>query len=162
MERKIVFPATLPCRKPRKTDHQAPQTRLPPSPNSKPNLSLFMKTADVIPQLETDLWFAHSRPVLTISEVARAFAMSENQVRAQVDQGVFVGAPINCESHLARVHLRIERWSVIAWRLNLLADQGQELPFKETPQVTWWRQELRDRTKPKRRTTTGKTATPTK
>lgn len=159
MERKIVFPATLPSRKPRKTDHQAPQTRLPPSLNSKPHLSLFMKTADVIPQLEIDLWFSHRRPVLTVTEVAAAFAMSDTHVRGLIETGTFVAAAINEDAPNNRVHLRIERWSVIAWRLNLLADQGQELPFKETPQVTWWRQELRDRTKPKRRTTAPKTTT---
>lgn len=162
MERKIVFPATLPSRKPRKTDHQAPQTRLPPSPNSKPDLSLFMKTADPSPHLEGDPWFTHHRPVLTLTEVAAAFAISIYQVRDLVDEGVIVAAGVHSHTTPGRVHLRIERWSVIAWRLNLLADQGQELPFKETPQVTWWRQELRDRTKPKRRTTTAKTATPTK
>lgn len=96
---------------------------------------------------EIDFWFPHHRPVLTIAEVAASFSMSENQVRALIEQGVFVAAAINCESHQARVHLRIERWSVIAWRLNLLAESGQELPFKESPQVTWWRAELSKRPK---------------
>jgi hypothetical protein len=121
-----------------------------------------MKTAEAIPQLETDLWFPHQRPILMLQEVAEAFVMSEWKVRELVQEGIFVAAGINGLSNPTRVHLRIERWSVIAWRLNLLADQGQELPFKETPQVTWWRQELRDRTKPKRRTAAAKTATPTK
>lgn len=120
-----------------------------------------MKTAETIPQLETDLWFLHQRPVLTVNEVAKAFAISEDHVRALADKGIFVAGGIEDGANSTRVHLRIERWSVIAWRLNLLADQGQELPFKETPQVTWWRQELRDRTKPKRRTAT-KTAATTK
>lgn len=96
---------------------------------------------------ETDSWFPHSRPVLTVAEVAHAFAMSENQVRALIDSGVIVAAAINCDGNRGRVHLRIERWSVIAWRLNLLAEQGQQLPFKESPQVTWWRAELLKRPK---------------
>ncbi len=96
---------------------------------------------------ETDSWFPHSRPVLTVAEVAHAFAMSENQVRALIDSGVIVAAAINCDGSRGRVHLRIERWSVIAWRLNLLAESGQQLPFKESPQVTWWRAELLKRPK---------------
>ncbi len=96
---------------------------------------------------ETDSWFPHTRPVLTPAEIADAFAMSPWHVRTLVEQGIFVGAGINDPSSVARVHLRIERWSVIAWRLNLLAEQGQELPFKESPQVTWWRGELLKRPK---------------
>jgi hypothetical protein len=95
---------------------------------------------------ETDSWFPHSRPVLTIAEVAGAFAMSSFHVRTLAEQGIFVGAGINDPS-AGRTHLRIERWSVIAWRLNLLAEQGQQLPFKESPQVTWWRAELLKRPK---------------
>lgn len=96
---------------------------------------------------EMDFWFPHSRPVLTVNEVAQTFAISEDQVRALAERGVFVAAGISeCNSN-TRVHLRIERWSVIAWRLNLLAEQGQELPFKESPQVTWWRGELLKRPK---------------
>jgi hypothetical protein len=96
---------------------------------------------------ETDFWFPHHRPVLTITEVAQTFAMSENYVRNLVEEGLFVAAAINDPSSPTRVHLRIERWSVIAWRLNLLAEQGQQLPFKESPQVTWWRAELSKRPK---------------
>ena len=96
---------------------------------------------------ETDFWFPHHRPVLTITEVAETFAMSENYVRNLVEEGLFVAAAINDPSSPARVHLRIERWSVIAWRLNLLAESGQQLPFKESPQVTWWRAELLKRPK---------------
>ncbi len=62
-----------------------------------------------------------------------------------MEEGYFVAAAVSTD--LSRVHLRIERWSVIAWRLNLLAESGQQLPFKESPQVTWWRAELSKRPK---------------
>lgn len=108
-----------------------------------------MKLNENIVNTETDLWFLHTRPVLTINEVANAFAISDTYVRNLIDTGTFVAAAINDESHGQRAHIRIERWSVVAWRLNLLADQGQELPFKESPQIAWWRQTLRDRISPK-------------
>jgi len=94
---------------------------------------------------ETDTWFPHSRPVLLLHEVAETFAISDWKVRELVQEGILVAAGITSDK--ARVHLRIERWSVIAWRLNLLAESGQQLPFKESPQVTWWRAELSKRPK---------------
>lgn len=96
---------------------------------------------------ETDSWFPHARPVLLLQEVADAFVISTRAVRDLVDEGVLVAAGVHSHAAPGRVHLRIERWSVIAWRLNLLAEQGQELPFKESPQVTWWRGELLKRPK---------------
>jgi hypothetical protein len=110
-------------------------------------LSVPISTAESGAPNETDPWFGHQRPVLTVSEVAIAFAIGESQVRSLVDSGVFAAAGIHGGSLGRRVHLRIERWSVIAWRLNLLAEQGQELPFGKTPQVIWWREELRTRNK---------------
>ncbi|HEY1174273.1 MAG TPA: hypothetical protein VGH19_23100 [Verrucomicrobiae bacterium] len=96
---------------------------------------------------EADSWFPHSRPVLLLQEVADAFVISTRAVRDLVDEGVLVAAGVHSHATPGRVHLRIERWSVIAWRLNLLAEQGQQLPFKESPQVTWWRAELLKRPK---------------
>lgn len=132
-----------------KTGHGPSRSLGTETKNPYPQFTVTMKLNEPFATLETDAWFPHARPVLTIAEVAYGFAMSENQVRALVEQGTFVAAAINCDSHRARAHMRIERWSVVAWRLNLLADQGQELPFKESPQIAWWRQTLRDRISPK-------------
>lgn len=105
-----------------------------------------MKPPAATQQLEfTDDWFPHSRPMLTIAEVAKAMSISDDQVRALIDSGVFVALPIGDAPEQQRQHLRIERWSVIAWRLNRLADAGITYPLKPSPQVQWWQTQLRTR-----------------
>jgi len=96
-------------------------------------------------QWEMDFWFPHTRQVLTVQEVALAFCMSDNQVRALIDEQKFVATPINDQTKVERQHLRLERWSVVAWKLNQLEDQEIHLPIKENAQVKWWRTELRKR-----------------
>ena len=83
--------------------------------------------------------------MVTAQEIARAFAISDDQVRALAEAGLIVGAAINDGTNRQRVHNRFERWSVVAWRLEEMAKQGTCPPVKETPQVTWWRSELRKR-----------------
>lgn len=94
-----------------------------------------------------DFWFPHGRQVVTAREVATAFSMSEDQVAALEEQGILVAAPINDapSGQRKRVHLRYERFSVVAWRLNELESRGQSLPIKETPAIAWWRHQLRER-----------------
>ncbi len=96
-------------------------------------------------QFETDFWFPHARQVVTVREVALVFAISDDQVRDLCDEGLLVAAGIGDQGSVQRTHLRIERWSAVAWRLNELEKQGVRPPIKETPQVTWWRQELKER-----------------
>ena len=99
-----------------------------------------------IDQFEWDAWlFEHKRPVLTIQETAAKMEMCDNQVRALIEAGQLVAAPINdaAPSDQARRHLRIMRWSVEAWWLNKLEDEGIRLPVRESVFVQHWRQELR-------------------
>lgn len=96
-------------------------------------------------QFETDFWFPHARPVVTVQEVALVFAMSDDQVRDLCEEGLLVAAGIGDQANAKRTHLRVERWSAVAWRLNQLEKQGVRPPIKETPQVTWWRGELKQR-----------------
>ncbi|KAF0176463.1 MAG: hypothetical protein FD161_3002 [Limisphaerales bacterium] len=107
-----------------------------------------MSTARTIPptaQFETDFWFPHARQVVTVREVALVFAISDDQVRDLCEEGLLVAAGIGDQAGAQRAHLRIERWSAVAWRLNELEKAGVRPPIKETPQVTWWRQELKQR-----------------
>lgn len=94
---------------------------------------------------EADYMFAHARPVVTVQDICLAFSISDDQVRALHDAGLLVGAGVGDEANPKRQHLRFERWSVVAWRLEMLARQGFKLPIKETPLITWWRGELRER-----------------
>jgi len=100
-------------------------------------------------QFEMDWWFPHSREIVSVAEVARVFQISEEQVRNLVDEGKLVAAGIGDKDNPKRVHLRVERWSAVAWRLNALADMGVRPPVRETQQVTWWRAELRKRAEAK-------------
>jgi len=101
---------------------------------------------------EADFMFAHNRPVLTVRDICLAFSISDEQVRALNEAGLIVGAGVNDQVNPQRIHLRFERWSVVAWRLEALAEQGHDLPIKETPLITYWRTELQKRKNPKRKT----------
>lgn len=104
---------------------------------------MLKKTTNPTPAKLLANWlFPHSRPVVKPGEVEFALAMSDEQVRAHVDQGNFVAAPINDQPAM-REHLRIMRWSVEAWWLNQLEDKGTPLQVGQTQEVTWWRGELR-------------------
>lgn len=94
-------------------------------------------------QFETTWLFPHCKEVVRIDEVARALAMCDEQVRAHIQEGNFLAAPINDQADAQRKHLRILRFSVEAWWLNKLEDQGASPPFTPNPQVLWWRDELR-------------------
>ena len=103
--------------------------------------------AKIPTQFETDFWFSHCRQVVSAHDVALAFGMSIDQVADLEQRGIFIAAPINDAplSARKRLHLRYERFSVVAWRMNELEDNGTPIPIKETPQITWWRRELRNR-----------------
>ena len=105
--------------------------------------------------------FENSKAVVTVQDVARALKIGESHVRCQVEEGSFLAAPINGEKVMAarrglcrgkaratevtREHLRIMRFSVEAWWLNRLEDEGNAIPYPESELLNWWRQELRKR-----------------
>lgn len=100
-------------------------------------------------KLISNFLFQHSREVVRVDEVARALSISENQVRAHVDVGNFVAAPVGDAGTETKQHLRLMRFSVEAWLLNKISEQGIEMPIQQTPQLTWWREKLK-KDKPKK------------
>jgi hypothetical protein len=93
-----------------------------------------------------DCWFSEGRQVLTITDVCKALHMSRNQVRNFVDQGWFVASSKSATTKPRRNHITLERWSVVAWKLNQLEDQGaQNPPIQQNFMIRYWRGELRKR-----------------
>ncbi len=90
--------------------------------------------------------FSQGKQNLTIAEVCEALGMSTVQVRKHVDLGNFVAYPIGDQAAAQREHLRLTRYSVVAWwREEQLKRQQAEPPFYQSVQVLWWREQLRKR-----------------
>jgi hypothetical protein len=104
-------------------------------------------------QFEMTWLFPHLKETVRPDEVALVCSMSVDQVAAHVECGNFVAVPINDQptserqGAKRREHRRIMRFSVEAWWLNRLAEQGVTMPVQETPQIKWWREELRKKGK---------------
>lgn len=93
--------------------------------------------------IDLDLGIPHCKPMLEVPEVCTALRMSENTVRNCIDLGWFV----TCAKGVGetRAHVTIERWSVEAWRLNQLEDQGVDVErIKQSDIVKLWRGQLRE------------------
>lgn len=98
-------------------------------------------------QFETTWLFPHCKESLRPDEVALALGLKDpRQVLDLCEAGYFIAVPIgDAPVHQQqRQHRRIARFSVEAWYLNRLEDQGLPLPpIKENPQIAWWREQLR-------------------
>lgn len=96
-------------------------------------------------QMELDGVFpwGKSKGAVTIQEVSIALSISDDQVRNMLDVGYFLAVPIGADSQV-REHVRIFRYSVVAWvREKILEREGKEPPFYQSPETLWWRGELR-------------------
>lgn len=90
--------------------------------------------------------FGEQKQRLATKEVAVALGIGDKQVYALVESGWLLASPINDAEKTKRESKRIERFSVVAfWRERSLEANGIELPFAQTAQVIWWRNELRKR-----------------
>lgn len=89
--------------------------------------------------------FSQGKQNLTIREVAAGVGISERQVRDLLDTGVFVNASISDkpQTEVQRDHVRIARFSVVAWWRERQLEKGIALPYRDTPEIAWWRDELR-------------------
>lgn len=85
---------------------------------------------------------SQKRQNLTIQEVAEGLSVTSMHVRNLLDSGEFVCGNIAL-SDQTREHLRIARYSVVAWWREEQARKGYEPPFYQTVEVKWWREELR-------------------
>lgn len=93
--------------------------------------------------IDLDLGIPHAKPMLELSEVCTALRMSENTVRNCIELGWFVVCAKGVGT--SRAHVTIERWSVEAWRLNQLEDQGIDTTrIKQSEMCRLWRQQLRE------------------
>ncbi len=93
--------------------------------------------------IDLDLGIPHAKPVLEVREIATAFRMSEQSVRNFIDLGVFVSCAKGANGE-ERKHVTVERWSVEAWRLNQMEDQGVAVnQIKQSGMVILWRKQLR-------------------
>ncbi|HEX7861040.1 MAG TPA: MerR family transcriptional regulator [Verrucomicrobiae bacterium] len=87
--------------------------------------------------------FSQAKQNLTIQEVAAALGVRDTIVRDYLDEGLLVSGAINDKQTVVREHQRIARFSVVAFWRERLAEKGNEPPFHQSPQVLWWREELR-------------------
>lgn len=86
--------------------------------------------------------FPHSRPLVTPAEAARVLSISADQVRDLVEARDLVGLGINDSQSTERTHLRVARWSVEGFYLHRMTQQGFSMPYPESPETTWWKNEL--------------------
>lgn len=105
-------------------------------------------------QLEFDgvFVFSQAKQQLTIQDVAAGLAISDDQVRLLLETGELVYASISLapQSDRQRDHKRIARFSAVAWYRERLAEAGNDsVPYFESPEVKFWRQNLRQRKEPK-------------
>lgn len=95
---------------------------------------------------------------LTVAEVAEALSISEAHVRNLLEEGALLAVPVNDSLSIqgrsgngvkgretqARLHRRVLRFSAVGWwRENQLIEGNPELPFAQTAEVIWWREQLR-------------------
>jgi hypothetical protein len=96
-------------------------------------------------QLELGL-FGHARAYVDIGEAARALDVSAQQIREYIERGLIHVLPVGDDPNAQREHLRIRRASVEAMAIEReLARNGAIPPYRETPEITWWRTEIRRR-----------------
>jgi hypothetical protein len=93
-------------------------------------------------QMEMDWFWLHCRQMLTVNEVAAAFEICPEQVRDLVDSGRFLAAGIGDAPNPVREHLRIQRFSVVAWWIYKNELMGNQLPIKRTPLIEHWIKKL--------------------
>lgn len=91
--------------------------------------------------------FGPLKQQLTIQDVASGLGVDERHVRNLLESGELLDASINSapEKERLRTHVRIARSSVCAFYYERLAEKGHPIPFKQTPEIVWWRNELRRR-----------------
>lgn len=117
-----------------------------PAPNEKPNASGEI-------QSEFDGLYGVPRRIqnLTPQQVATELGVTDQTVRNYIDEGLLCVANISPNpAGASREHVRIARFSVVAlWRERQFEKNGCELPFYQSPEVQWWRGELRKKQIPK-------------
>jgi hypothetical protein len=90
--------------------------------------------------------FGHSRPHVRLDEVAKVLGVTNRHALDLLESDEFRGIPINDSDTVKRVHMRILRSTVEAWWLERwLQTHGEEYPFQNSPEHTWWRQKLREK-----------------
>ena len=62
---------------------------------------------------------------------------------AHLQEGLLYAAPINDQAEIIRAHRRIARFSVLAFYFEQLAGDGQLIPWRQTPEIIWWRNQIR-------------------
>lgn len=106
---------------------------------SKPN----RKTGEV--QFEFDGVFPYAawKQNLTIQEVAQCLNVGAQHVRDLIDSGQLAAAAINDKPDPQREHLRIARYSALAFYYEAQAAKGNPISFSQSPQIIAWRNQLR-------------------
>jgi hypothetical protein len=86
--------------------------------------------------------------LVEVAEAATALKVSEQHLRDLIDRGFILAVPIGDNPHSRREHLRVVRYSVEAWYLERVAQRnGVSVPYHESPEVSYWRAQLRQRWK---------------
>jgi excisionase family DNA binding protein len=80
---------------------------------------------------------------MTIQQVAAALGIRDEQVRNLIDKGELSAFQINDKPKVIRRHLRIARFSVLAFWYERLLSEGTDMPFPQSREVLLWRNSLR-------------------